>query len=47
MRRDDFGSMAFGHTGSSDEEGDVDVFFVGALLAGLEAVLAYVVAVVC
>jgi hypothetical protein len=47
MGCDDVGGVAFGHTGSADEEGDVDVFFVGALLAGLEAVLAYVVAVVC
>jgi hypothetical protein len=47
MRRDDLGRMAFRHTGSSDEEGDVDVFFVRALLAGLEAVLSDVVAVVC
>ena len=46
MRRDYLGCMAFGHTGSSDEEGDVDVFFVRALLAGLKAVLAHMIAVV-
>jgi hypothetical protein len=39
--------MAFGYTGSSDEEGNVNVFFVRALLARLEAVLSDVVAVVC
>lgn len=39
--------MAFGDTESADEEGDVDVFFVRALLAGLEAVLSDVVAIVC
>lgn len=39
--------MAFGYAWSADEERDVDVFFVRALLARLEAVLADVVAVVC
>ena len=46
VRCDDLGCMSFGYTGSSDEEGDVDVFFVRALLAGLKAVLAHVIAVV-
>lgn len=47
MRCDYLGCTAFGYTGSSDEEGDVDVFFVRALLARLESVLADVIAVVC
>jgi hypothetical protein len=38
--------VVFWHAWAAGEEGNIDVFFVGALFAGLEAVLADVVAIV-
>lgn len=46
VRRHNVGDLATRHVGPADDKWDVDVLFKAALLAGLESVLADVVAVV-